>query len=355
MKFGTHEEILRSGASFVDDYTLGLQFPACDFAGYFLFAALNGEGPCQALNLGLLVGTHDGRDLGFPKMVGDSREVVVIRSLIHDGVSYRSPDDTSFTRADVVYSRAGLDVQVADVARLRGTWPNFELHFVDPVYDVVYDLAGRAGYAHWVPDHVYSSAYSYVVFPDFSFDGTITVKGAVHRVSGIGALDHVNGRNVPSPTSPGVGFWHYDPVTWDIGAVSNALYFMGGSGGAAVSAGVMTLPDGGYHPSPRCSIEYLEIADGQANSGIGRGCQPVPRAWRVRLEAAHGDLEYVARAIEVVAPDGRPLKEANALFEATGVFSSTEGARVDLRGRGYSEFMGGSMDISKLNGRQEPR
>lgn len=238
MQLGSHEEILHSGSTGVDDYTLGLQFPACDFAGYFLFAALERGGPCQALNLGLLVGTHDGRDLGFPAMVGDSRGVVVIRSLIHEGISYRSPDDASYARADVVYSRAGLDVQVADVARIRGSWPDFELFFVDPVHDIVYDLAGSAGYVHWVPDHVYSTTYSYVVFPDFSFDGTITIKGVTHHVAGVGALDHVNGRNVASPTSPGVGFWHYDPVAWEGIAVSNTLYFVGTAGDVVVGAGV---------------------------------------------------------------------------------------------------------------------
>ena len=346
MQFGSHEQILRSGSSFVDDYTLGLQFPACDFAGYFLFATLDGEGPCRALNLGLLIGTHDGRDLGFPAMVGDSREVVVIRSLIHDGVSYRSPDDSSYTRADVVYSRAGLDVQVADAARIRGRWPNFELFFVDPVHDIVYDLAGRAGVAHWVPDHVYSTVYSYVVFPDFSFDGTITLEGVTHHVAGVGALDHVNGRNVASPSSPGVGFWHYDPITWDGGAVSNALYFVGNAGEVVVGAGVTTLPDGGYHPSPRYSIEYLEVAEGQGNSGIGNVRQNVPRVWRGRLEAPHGALEYIAQAVDVLAPDGAAVTEANVLFEATGVFSSSGGARIDVRGRGYSEFIGGSMDVA---------
>lgn len=348
MQLGTQEQILRRGSAFVDDYTLGLQFPACDFAGYFLFAALAGEGPCQALNLGLLIGEHDGRDLGFPTMVGDPRGVVVIRSVIHEGISYRSPDASSYTRADVVYSRAGLDVQVADVARIRGRWPNFELFFVDPVHDIVYELAGSAGYAHWVPDHVYSTTYSYVVFPDFSFEGTITLKGMTHHVSGVGALDHVNGRNVASPTSPGVGFWHYDPIAWDGGAVSNALYFVGNAGEVVVGAGVTTLPDGGYHPSPRCSIEYLEVAEGQGNSGIRPERQSVPRVWRGRLEALHGTLEYVARAADVLAPDGAAVTEANALFEAIGVFSSIGGGKIDVRGRGYGEFIGGSTDISNL-------
>jgi hypothetical protein len=44
IKIAPPEEILCSSSSHVDDYTLGLQFPACDWAGYFLFAALHGDG-----------------------------------------------------------------------------------------------------------------------------------------------------------------------------------------------------------------------------------------------------------------------------------------------------------------------
>ena len=139
-------------------------------------------------------------------------------------------------------------------------------------------------------------------------------------MSGIGALDHVNGRNVASPTSPGVGFWHYDPVTWENGGVSNILYFVGSAGETVVAAGVTTLPDGAYHPAPLCSVEYLEIAEGGTNSGVGEGNQPVPRRWRARLEAPHGSLEYVAQAAEVRAPSGHAMTEANSLFEAAGVF-----------------------------------
>jgi hypothetical protein len=279
-------------------------------------------------------------------MVGDPRGIVVIRSLVHDGVSYRSPDDTSYTRSDLVYSRNGVDLQVADIARIRGRWPSFELYFADPAHDIVYRLSGRAGHAHWVPDHIYSNLYSYVVFPDFSFAGTITVRGEEHEVSGIGGLDHVNGRNVASPSSPGVGFWHYDPVTWEGGFVSNALYFLGERGEVVVSSGVTTMPDRGYHPCERFSIEYLDVALGGANSGIGDGHQPVPRAWHARLEGSHGVLDYVARAIDVTSPDGSPVTEANVLFEAEGVFRSAAGSETALRGRGYNEFMGGALDPS---------
>ena len=44
------EEIMRRSSSYVDDYTLGLQFPACDFGSYYLYATLSGNGACQAIN-----------------------------------------------------------------------------------------------------------------------------------------------------------------------------------------------------------------------------------------------------------------------------------------------------------------
>ena len=161
-----------------------------------------------------------------------------------------------------------------------------------------------------------------------------------------GAFDHVNGRNVASPTSPGVGFWHYDPVMWEGGGVSNILYFVGSAGEVVVGTGVTTVPDGAYHPAPRCSVEHLEIADGGPNSGVGEGIQAVPRKWRARLAAPHGTLEYVAQAVPVRAPSGRAVTEANSLFDAVGAFTGSDGAATELRGRGYGEFMGGSVDIS---------
>jgi hypothetical protein len=351
----TPEEILRSSSASIDDHALGLQFPACDWAGYFLFAALDGDGPCQAVNLGLLVGHMEGRDLRMPGMVGDPRRLVVIRSLVHDGVSYRSPDDASYTRSDLVYSRAGLDVQVADVARIRGRWPEFELYFVDPVHDVVYDLAGRAGHVHWVPDHVYSTLYSYVVFPDFAFEGTITVAGVVHEVAGVGGLDHVNGRNVASPSSPGVGCWQYDPISWEDGWASNALLFLGDAGEVVVGAGAVAAVGGSYHPCPSFAIRYLEVDEGGANSGLGELLQAVPRAWQGLLRGEGCELEYTARRIDVVAPDGRPVVEANAYFEAEGVLRVSGRPERSLRGRGYNEFMGGSLDLASLVGKEARR
>ena len=227
--------------------------------------------------------------------------------------------------------------------------PDFELFFVDPDYDIVYELEGVARYAHWVPDHAYSTMYSYLVFPDFAFEGTITVAGVAHHVSGVGALDHVNGRNVASPTSPGVGFWHYDPVAWEGGGVSNLLYFVGSSGETVVGAGVTTVPDGAYHPAPSL-LRRVPRGRGRRTE-LGRGGGQPARSSEV-ASPARGS----GRGARVRGPGRRGSRAVRrsrdrgelAVRGSRRVLRRAEGAEIRLRGRGYSEFMGGSIDISKL-------
>ena len=206
VKPGSFEEIMRRSSTYVDDYTMSLQIPHSDWSGYFLFSALDGKGPCQAVNLGVCIGLANGAEHGVPQWDGDPYRLFVIAASISDGISYRLLDDTSYTRSDVIYSRQGLDLQVADVVRVRGSWPYFELYFGDKRHDIVYELEGRARYAHWIPDDVQrGTMYNYVCFPDFAFHGTITVRGTGHQVSGVGGFDHVVARNIGSRSSPGVG------------------------------------------------------------------------------------------------------------------------------------------------------
>ena len=163
VKPGTYEEIMRRSSTYVDDFTMSLQIPLSDWSGYFLFAAIDGDGPCQAVNLGVCIGLVNGAEHGVPQWDGDPYRLFVINACICDGVSYRVLDDSSYTRSDVIYSRSGLDLQVGQVVRVRGTWPYFELYFKDEVHDIVYELEGRAGYAHWIPDHIQrGTMYNYV-------------------------------------------------------------------------------------------------------------------------------------------------------------------------------------------------
>ena len=86
----SYEEIMRRSASFVDDYTLGLQFPACDFGSYYLYATLCGNGPCQAINLGVTIGHDTGSNVGIPQLKGDPGAVWIVTSLICNNKSYRN-------------------------------------------------------------------------------------------------------------------------------------------------------------------------------------------------------------------------------------------------------------------------
>jgi len=187
-----------------------------------------------------------------------------------------------------------------------------------------------------------------VCFPDFAFQGTITVRGAEHRVRGVGGLDHVVARNVGSRSSPGVGFWHYDPVHWRDGLVSNGLYYLGVNGEPYITQRVMTLPDGEYHPAARFAIDYLELGEGTANAGASGGPQVVPRRWRATMEAAHGVLTYTTVPMEVRDPKAQALVEPNVVFRAEGEFRGRDGKVIKLIGNGYNEYMGAAFDPSRI-------
>lgn len=349
VKPGTYEEIMRRSSTYVDDFTMGLQIPLSDWSGYFLFAAIDGDGSCQAVNLGVCIGLVNGAEHGVPQWDGDPYRLFVINACICDGVSYRVLDDSSYTRSDVIYSRSGLDLQVGQVVRVRGTWPYFELYFKDEVHDIVYELEGRAGYAHWISDHIQrGTMYNYVCFPDFNFHGTITVRGSEHRVKGVGGFDHVVARNVGSRSSPGVGFWHYDPIHWGNGLVSNGLYYLGVNGKPYITQGMMTLPDGGYHPAARFTIDYLELGEGTANAGASGGPQVVPRRWKATMEAAHGTLTYTTEPMEVRDTKGQVLIEPNLVFRAEGEFRSRDGKVIKLVGKGHNEYMGAAFNPSRI-------
>jgi hypothetical protein len=343
------EEIMRRSSSYVDDYTLGLQFPACDFGSYYLYAPLIGEGPCQAINLGVTIGHDTGSNVNIPQLTGDPDKIWIVTSLIFNKKSYRSFDFSSYRRSDAIYSRQGLDLQVADVARIRGSWPHFEMYFKDKDYDIVYEIEGYAGYAHWVPDHISTTmAYSYLLFPNFSFSGTITVRGEIFKVKGIGSLDHVFGRNINNPSGPVIGFWHADPVMWEDKYVSSGLYYLDQKGDPYIACGVTTLPDGGYHPSNKFKIEYLDLGKGTSYSGKEADFQIVPRKWKARLESSQGILTYQTDPVDVFDPKtGNQLIEPCVLSNVSGEFQTNNGEIIKLSGKCYNEYEKGAIDPSK--------
>ena len=139
----TPEEIMRRSSTYVDDYTLGLQFPACDWACYFLYSSIVGDGPCHAVNVGIHIGHMDGSEIRIPQFDGDPNGVFVVTAVICDGILYRFFDVTSYTRSDVIYSRNSLDLQISDVVRIRGSYPYFEMYYRDKLNDIVYEFEGR--------------------------------------------------------------------------------------------------------------------------------------------------------------------------------------------------------------------
>ncbi len=343
------KDIMQKSSSYVDDYTLGLQFPACDCGCYFLFSPLSGSGPCQAINLGIHIGHTNGSNINIPQLTGDPNKIFIVTSLIYDNKSYRTLDFSTYTRSDVIYSRNGLDIQIADVVRLRGSWPYFEMYYFDKEHNIVYEIKGSATYAHWVPDHIQKNMlYSYLLFPDYNFSGTVTLNGDTHDIKGIGSFDHVNGRNINNLNGPGVGFWHADPIMWNDKYISNGIYYLDDNGNPYIKSGIMTLPDGGYHPANSFEIEYLEISEGIDYTGKEKTEKFAPRKWRAKMEADHGTLTYETTPIEVYDPkDNKKLIEPCVLSDIKGEFIGRDGKIIKLTGKGYNEFVRGDINPAK--------
>jgi hypothetical protein len=127
---GTFEEIMRRSSTFVDDYTMSLQFPACDWSGYFLFAPIEGEGPCQSVNLGVCIGLAKGAEHNVPQWTGDPDRLFVITSVIWVTASatacsttFPTLGGTSSTPGRASTSRSPRSPRARRVAVLRALLP----------------------------------------------------------------------------------------------------------------------------------------------------------------------------------------------------------------------------------------
>lgn len=340
------EEIMRRSSSYVDDYALGMQFPASDWTCYFLFSSLFGDGPCHAVNLGVHVGHMHGADLRVPGFTGDQNGVLIVAQLVYENRLYRWFDTATYKRTQVIYSRSGLDLQIGDVVRIKGTWPFLDLYYNDKENDIVYRISGKMKYAHWVPDHVMTAnLYSFLLFPEYTYSGTVTFKGKVHEIAGIGGFDKVTARLINNPATIGVGYWHYDPVTWNEEFISNGLFYLGRKGETYIKGGVMTIPDGGYHPADSYEIEYLEFAESPAAPGSPEKTI-YPQRWRATMQSSAGRLVYETTPIDLVDARGDRLLVTNVAFHAEGEFRSAAGKTTHLKGKGYMEYLRGTLDPS---------
>jgi hypothetical protein len=84
------------------------------------------------------------------------------------------------------------------------------------------------------------------------------------------------------------------------------------------------------------------MAEGTANAGSSGPTQLCPRSWRATLEGDHGSLVYTTEAVPVRDPTGAVLVEPNVVYRAVGRFTSRSGETLELRGKGFNEYMGGS-------------
>jgi hypothetical protein len=136
---------------------------------------------------------------------------------------------------------------------------------------------------------------------------------------------------------------------WEDKYASNGLFYLDHKGNPYIKGGVMTLPDGGYHPAHNFEIEYLEFAKGTSYSGLEADCQIVPRRWRAKMESSHGTLTYETNPVEVFDPkSGAKLVEPCVLSKVSGEFCDFNGKVIRLTGKCYNEYESGAINPSKL-------
>ncbi|MGW8178681.1 MAG: hypothetical protein ACWGQW_07955, partial [bacterium] len=196
---------------FLKNEHLSLRAPELDFEGYWLFALLDKGSPFRAVKMGFSVGRYEGEDLGVG-VPGDPGNVLCVIDLINEEDSVSFSTDV-LRRSEISQSYEDTDILFGKLGRFRGNWPNLKFEMVEPENEIRLDFDLQGNHVHWWPDITLPGTYyRQYVCPDMELSGTITVKGKSHPVKGMGAFDRPFGRLVKSPTSRGVGYWHYDVI-----------------------------------------------------------------------------------------------------------------------------------------------
>jgi hypothetical protein len=269
---------------------LCLHGPALDFDGFWLFCPLRSASEVRGLKIGFSIGRYEGSDLGMATP-GDPNSVRYHLELIteQESISY----SVNLSRLDVSSSPSEFDIIVGLLGRIRGSWPRFELEMTDPDHELSVNLRFGAKTVHWWPDIVMPrTTYRQYVLPDTEVKGTISLRGQIFEVSGLGAFDRPFGRLVSSPTSRGIGYWHYDVIMWDEEFTTVSWLVSDRDGQPTIAYGMGSLGQGQSNLSlfEHFELEYLEFEE----RGQGRR---MPRKWRGTLSGEDGHLVYTVNAI----------------------------------------------------------
>ena len=329
------------------DDDLRVRFPEHDYDGYWMFGGIRGDGPWQALLVGLSLGVNDGYDWGFIDVKPDTNFCLYALNLIgrEECAGYL---EQPIHRHRFRYDRRRLDIRLDDRLHVTGEWPRISYYVASADRSLIVELEGHMSIAHWSPDMILrGTSWVTVAIPDLHFQGQVTVHGERHEISGIGTLDHPMGRLFQSPTSPGMGHWEYNCMMLNERYGLYQWNIVDGNGEILASEAVTDFPDGRYHVG-RLQLEYLDYED--------RGPVHVPRAWRCRIEADHGTFEHVVRAVGQPW-DGTPHRVGaplpNFLLLLEGEFTGIGGSRVQVRGKGTGETVISERD-PRTGRRQKP-
>jgi hypothetical protein len=312
---------------------LGLRAPELDFEGYWLFALLEEESPFRAVKMGFSVGRYEGEDLGVA-VPGDPGNVLCVIELINveDSVSFSTD---ALRRSEISQSNENIDILFGDLGRFRGEWPDIKFQMTEPENGIRLDFDLRGNNVHWWPDLALPGTYyRQYVCPDMELTGTITLDGQSHSVKGMGAFDRPFGRLVKSPTSRGVGFWHYDVIMWEDRSTALSWLVTDLSGEKILNYGM-----GNFHRSElllfeHFQIEYLEF-ESRGEGGM------LPRRWKATLSGEDGRLDYEVEALGQKYDSSKPHESflmPSPVLSCKGGLTTTEGEQLMLKGIGLPEY-----------------
>jgi len=312
---------------------LGLRAPEFDFEGYWLFALLEEGSPFRAVKMGFSVGRYEGRDLGVD-VPGDPGNVLCVIDLINEDDSISFSTD-AIRRHEISQSPEGTDILFGQLGRFRANWPSLRFQMVEPGNDIRLDFELRGKTVHWWPDLVLPGTYyRQFVCPDMELGGTIMVAGQTYSVTGMGAFDRPFGRLVKSPTSRGIGYWHYDVIAWEDRTTTLSWLVTDLAGETVLNYGMGNIGQSELLLFEDFDIEYLEF------EGRGEGIH-LPRKWRAVLSGEDGRLDYQVEALGQEFDPGNPRESfllPSLILSCRGTLTTPHGDELTLKGMGLPEY-----------------
>jgi hypothetical protein len=164
--------------------------------------------------------------------------------------------------------------------------------------------------------------------------GTIAIEGQSHTVKGMGAFDRPFGRLVKSPTSRGVGYWHYDVISWEDHSTTLSWLVTGLAGDTVFKYGMGNFGRPELLLFEDLDIEYLDFESRE--EGV-----ELPRRWKAILSGEDGRLEYEVEGLGQKYDPTTPNESflmPSLILSCRGTLTTPDGEERTLKGVGLPEY-----------------